>query len=508
MKVRFLGTLLIALLTFFSCDDTTGSLGIDMLPDADGITAHTITFDVTTESYLADSVYAKSSIGYVGRFTDPDFGYYESSFLTELNCTQDFKLPDVYKYDAATQTGSGTMAGDSVVSTRLVVYYSSWFGDSLNACRMSVYEIDKGKKLSKNRYTNISPEEYIQEKNLLGRKAYTAYDTAVPDSIRYETDEYGEYTYYPAVVFPLDKKAFGEERILKPYRENPSLFRNSDSFIENIFSGVYIKSDYGDGTILYIDRVDLQMQFCFHHVDSLGVALKKKDGTDSLYYSTQTIFASTKEVIQANQFLNSEKIKEKVEGKNEQGHTYIKSPVGIFTQATIPYDEINEQLAGDTLNAVKLTFDNYNQEDKYKFSMSVPETVLLIRKKDMKGFFENNQVSNNVTTYIATHNTYAINQYTFNNIARLITTSITEKNDAKKEAGASWNEEEWEKENDWGKVLLIPVKVVYDSNGTTMTAVENDLKPAYAKLKGGREGSALKMEVSYIKFNTTSDILF
>ena len=45
----------------------------------------TTEFPVTTRSVVADSVFAKTSTGYVGRFTDPLFGYYEASFLTELN---------------------------------------------------------------------------------------------------------------------------------------------------------------------------------------------------------------------------------------------------------------------------------------------------------------------------------------------------------------------------------------------------------------------------------------
>ena len=106
-------------------------------------------------------------------------------------------------------------------------------------------------------------------------------------------------------------------------------------FIDNVFKGVYIKSDYGDGTILYIDRVDLQLQLCFHYInDTTGVALKKQDGTDSIYNSMKTLFASTKEVVQANEFLNSDMIKVKAE---EKSHTYIKSPAGIFTEAQLPY---------------------------------------------------------------------------------------------------------------------------------------------------------------------------
>lgn len=519
MKVRYLGTLLLAILTFYGCDDNTGALGMEMLPDSDGMSAHTTVFDVTTQSFVADSVFAKTSTGYVGKFTDKEFGYYDASFLTELNCTEGFTLPKVYSYDPVTKRGSGTMAGDSVVSVQLVIYYSKWFGDSLNACRMSVYELDK--KLEKNRYTNINPKDYYSNtpQYLLGRKAYSAFDTTVPDSVRYDKDNNNNYTYYPNVTFPLDKKTFGEDRILKVYRKNPEYFKDAATFIDKIFKGVYVKSDYGDGTILYIDRVDLQMQFRFHEVnDTTGVALKKKDGTDSLFYSMQTVFASTKEVIQANQFLNSDMIKKKAE---EKEHTYLKSPAGIFTEATMPYDKIYKELSKDTLNAIKLTFTNYNEDNKYKFSMSAPDNVLLIRKKDLKKFFEGNELTDNVTSFTASHNNVATNQYTFKNIARLATTCINEKQAAKKKAkeaaGTSWDEAKWENDwktnketKDWDKVLLIPVAITYDysnSNNPTMTGIQNDLKPAYAKLKGGPEEvggvvkTPLKIEVTYTRFN-------
>ncbi len=146
MKVRYLGTLLLAVLTFFGCDDNTGTLGLGMLPDSDGMSAHTTTFNVTTRSFAVDSVFAKTSTGYIGKFSDPEFGYYETSFLTELNCTENFSLPEVYKETEWDSEGNptkatGIMAGDSVVSVQLAVYYSSWFGDSLNACRIGPYSL-------------------------------------------------------------------------------------------------------------------------------------------------------------------------------------------------------------------------------------------------------------------------------------------------------------------------------------------------------------------------------
>ncbi|WP_291530601.1 DUF4270 domain-containing protein [Bacteroides sp. UBA939] len=517
MKVKYLGTLLLsAVLTFFGCDDNTGTLGTGMLPGSDSVSVHTTLFDVTTRSIVADAVYAKTSTGYIGRFTDPDFGYYESSFLTELNCIDDFKFPEKYDFDSKT----GVLTDDTVAGVRLIIYYSTWFGDSLNACRMSAYQLDK--KLERNRYTNIDPTEFYNKYDpnaLLGRKAYSAYDTSIPDSVRFGVDSYGNKIYSPHVAITLDKEKFGN-RLLKLSKEHPEYFKNSDAFIEHVLKGVYIKSDYGDGTILYADQVDLQMQYEFYVLnDTTGLpnmVADENDITKTVYqtgFLWRTEFSSTKEVIQANQFLNSEKIKELAQ---EEGHTYIKSPAGIFTEATLPYDAIYKELPRDTLNAVKLTFTNYNQESKFKFSMSAPSYVLLLRKQDFKSFFEGNKLPDNVTSYAVSHNNVATNQYTFNNIARLVDACLNEKQaarmKAKEAAGSSWNEAEWENKwntdeetKDWDKVLLVPVAITYDSNTQqpTMTGVLNDLKPGYAKLKGGPQGDALKLEVTYTSFNSS-----
>ena len=183
----------------------------------------------------------------------------------------------------------------------------------------------------------------------------------------------------------------------------------------------------------------------------------------------------------------------------------------------MPYDDIYKELAGDTLNAVKLTFTNYNEKSDNEFSMSAPRYVLLLRKMEFKSFFEENKLPDNLTSFTVEHNSVATNQYTFSNIARLVTTCIKEKDAAKKKAKeeadadptATWNEEEWEK--DWSTVYLIPVSITYDQNSSTgqktMTGIQNDLQPGYAKLKGGpaEEGGKVKnplqLEVTYTTFN-------
>ena len=45
--------------------------------------------------------------------------------------------------------------------------------------------------------------------------------------------------------------------------------------------------------------------------------------------------------------------------------------------------------------------------------MSAPNDVLLIRKQDLKSFFEENKVRDNITSFTTTHNAFATNQYVF-----------------------------------------------------------------------------------------------
>lgn len=55
MKAKFIGALLTSVLTLLTaCDDTTNTLGMSMLPSSDGMSSHTTTFQVTTQSYLVD----------------------------------------------------------------------------------------------------------------------------------------------------------------------------------------------------------------------------------------------------------------------------------------------------------------------------------------------------------------------------------------------------------------------------------------------------------------------
>lgn len=518
MKVKYLWMLLLAL-TFFGCDDNTGTLGLGMFPGGDqSINGKLASFDVTTQSELAGKVFAKTSIGYLGKFTDPDFGYYEAGFLTQLHCVDNFKFPAVSN-DENKNDPEAYMVKDEIERAELILTYNSYFGDSLTASRLSVYQLNKELDKESAYYTNIIPENFYDKNNpqsLLGRKAYTAVNMALSDSIR--------ALYAPSLTITLPKEL--GDKIYKKSREAEKAGRNFAPEFRDILKGIYVKSDYGDGTILYVDRVELHVLYEAHYKDANGANLKKYNSEeDSTGYASSTVGAATKEIIQANSFSSDEdKIKEKV---NETGWTYLKTPAGIYTQATLPLSKngnthqkgILDSLSNDTLNVVRLTLTNYNQtNDKKQFSMSAPTYVLLVREKEKESFFQGNKVNDDITSYLAQHNS-STNQYIFPNISRLINTCKAEReaavialqNEGKIEGILDVDTgepvttiEAWEKASQWDKVAILPVTITRDQNTSTtigsIISILNDLRPGYAKLKGGIDGPPLSLEVIYTSF--------
>lgn len=495
LLVKTTTVVLVFLVSLIACDDNTGNMGYGMLPEKPTVT--TTEFNVTSKSILSGPVFARSSTGFLGRFIDPIFGEYETSFLTELNCLDSLSFPSVYSAD----NKEGIMAGDSTDLTELTLYYKIFYGDPNSQNRVEVYKLDA--KLEPYYFTDIHPEDFYDEsKEPLATKTFTPIDYSYSDSIL------GLNDFYPHLKIRLPKE-FGEE-ILRANRDHPEYFYSSEAFINNILKGLYIKTVEGDGAILYIDQAELSVRYVCHYKDSLGNNLKKKDGTDSLYRPYK-VFPATREVVQANHFKTSDQLEEKVQ---ETEHTYLKSPAGIFTELTLPYTELEEQLRGDTLNIVKLEIPNYYEDSDYKYKMSPPSNILLLRKSELETFFKDNKLNDNITSYEVSRDT-TTNIYRFRNLNRLVQTVVDEKNVAKKkdekESGKTWTDDlwnkKWKEENpDWDKVVLVPIAVnrTTDQQGnSSIISIQHDLRPGYVKLKGGNPnegGDMLNLKVVHSHF--------
>lgn len=464
MKIKYLYALLMAAF-IFSCDDSTTGIGDSTIATGDKIASGVATYNVQTRSILADSVYARTNTAYLGKYTDPQYGEFNADFIAQFNCTDDFAFPETVQ---------------EIVGLQLRLYYTSYFGDSLNAMRLQVDTLDKiiPETELKTFYTSVNPDKYYDTSaKPLAQKAFAARGASAKDTTYIYTDIYGEEsgrltTYWQDIKLPT---SLGQQMYDK-YVENRANYKDAESFIKNVLKGVYVHCTHGDGTILYIDDIFLNLNFKYLIESSSGKM-------DSLVYGG-VVFAATKEVIQANRFQNSDRLKELTE---ETKCTYLKTPAGLFTEVTLPVEEIAELHQRDTLNAASITFTRYNEKTESPYPMETPQYLLMVRKCDMYNFFEKNETYDGKTSFLAEYvsSGESSNTYSFKNIAPLISYCMAEK-----ESG-NYTE-------DWDKVVLIPVETEVDSN-ENIIGVKSSLKMQSASLVGGKD-NPIKMQVLYTTF--------
>ena len=464
MKLKYLYALLLSAL-IFSCDDSTTGIGDSTIAAGDSIPAGAATYNVYTRSISADSVYARTSTAYLGKYTDPHFGEFSADFIAQFTCTDNFEFPETVQ---------------EVTGLQLRMMYSNFFGDPTNAMRLQVDTLDTiiPEKELNTFYTSVDPTQYYNSSSKpIARKAYAATGASVKDSTITTFDSFGNpvstLTYYWQDV--KLSTALGQH-MLNKYNEDKNNYKNAEQFIKNVLKGLYVHCTHGDGTILYVDDMQLRLSFTY--------LIESKSGKVDSLVNGASLFAATKEVIQANRFQNSDRLQELTA---ETEHTYLKTPAGIFTEVTLPIDEIADMHLRDTLNAASITFTRYNDDKEADYPMGIPQNLLMVRKSDMYNFFEKNKTYDGLTSYLATYSgsSASANTYSFPNIAPLITTCINEKKAGKQD-------------EDWNKVVLIPVKTETDSQNSII-GVKSNLDMESSRLKGG-EKEPIKLQILYTTF--------
>lgn len=455
------------LLTFTQCDDNTGSIGGSLVPENDIITAETKTFYATSNTIMAnDSILANTSDVYLGMYTDEESGtVFSSSFVSQFGCAEDFEFP------------MDSVVGDSASYTKLRLYFDEYYGDSLNAMRCEVYELDNTLQEGVPYYTNFDPEElYDTEKEPLAAKTFNVIDYNVHDTIL-NSDNYARHI---EIALP---NSIGNRFINKFYEKDAEgnivgkkYFANSEVFINEVFKGIYVKCVQGDGTILKVYRARIDVGF--------KRVIKGSSGAMDSIQALSAPFYSGKEVLQTNRFNNND-LKPLLE---EKEYTYIKTPAGLFTEVKLPICELVENC--DTINSAKMVFTRYNEENGSL--NSAHGTLLMVRKADMYKFFLKNQLSDGETSYLTSF-VNSNNEYVFSNIANLF------KHCYKEYTEGVQKDSDWETKNpDWDKVVLIPVTTTEDSNGSVVKII-HDISIRSMRLRGGTEYE-IPIEVVTSKF--------
>lgn len=461
MKLKFWAALSFIAATLYSCDDETTGIG-QFISDEEFIQAKADSYTIETESYLLDSVYSRSSTAYLGKFTDEDYGTFTSDFLVQINCPENFSLPDRLQ---------------SIDEATLGLYYDSYFGDSLAPMRVQIDTLtlpiqDNGldKRLY---YTNMDPTRYYNAQNPpLAIKDYTAYDQTDSDSL-HQTDSYNPHVFIDLgkgfcdnFKSKYDVTAVENGKTVRPY------FKDSEAFINHVLKGFYVHVTNGEGCILYISDIYLHLTVSY-------MGRNSADTADSLMTALIPMTA-TKEVFMSTRFQNSGL----QELMDDRTCTYLKTPAGLCTKVTLPIEEMYEEHRTDTLNSISLSFTKMRNTSASPYKMGTPTNLLLVRADHMKGFFENNEMYDEHTSFLSSYNS-TTNAYSFSKLNRLIAAIFSEIRPEIEKGTTQW--EEWKAAHpNWNKVLLVPVTTETDSQGNII-GVENDLSVNSAMLIGGKE---------------------
>lgn len=444
-----------------ACDDETATLGVDMMPVSDIITKTYRTYDVVTRSYpVGDSVLARSSTSYIGRFTDPETGtMVKSDFLSQFHINEGFAFPD-------------SIIGDSITSTDIRLYVNGFVGDSLTSFKVEVYELDSILDPNADYYSNINPQDFYDvHSKPIASKWFTLSDRTISDSVRWNKN------YANSIRISLPREI--GQQIYDGWRNHPEWFENTSTWIHSglpCSKGVYYKLVSGDGAMAYIDVAHFSMYMRYYDKplakDTTGVCQ----------------LAATEEVIEATRFENTN-LDELLADVNA---TYLKSPAGIFTQATLPVTQINYN---DTINSAKLTFTRYNDLTQGTFKLSIPKNLLLVRMDDyLNGYFEKYTLPDSETSYLATFNP-SNNTYQYPNIARLLSVMLQERKESIINGTPL--------SPNWDKILLIPIEAIYDNSATSksLVRINHDFSMTSARLVGG-ETDRVSLEVMYSSFES------
>lgn len=460
MKIlRLLTVLVIAALTFAACDDTTEGIGGSITNKIDNINISNSAFNVTTKSIVAGAVLSRNNTGLIGKMKDPETGnYVKGDYMTQLSVLPTFSVDTL---DYIKQANNGSIEADSCY---LLVSYNASYGDTIAPMKVTAYEMTKPMSEDQEYYSNYDAFKngWVSESNPHWSSNYNLSNTS----------DVKNFKIYLNKEYKKDGKTYKNygSYILQTYAEHPEYFKTNFKFLHNVCPGFYIKNVGGTGNMAKIWNTELIFYWTRHKT------IKKKDGvTDSTVVGIgYNRFDGTEEVLQLNKIENDTENLKKL--ASQEDWTYLKSPAGIFTEVTLPIDDIMKGHEKDTLNTATISFprlNNENEDNPYNFA--TPSTILMVQKDSLQSFFEKSKLADSRTSYTASYSstgTYK-NAYTFQNIANLV--SAMYKNKGK---GENWN-----------KVVLVPVNVITTTQGytTVISKINHDMSLASTRLIVGTD---------------------
>jgi len=440
--------ILMSLLTYSCADDLT-DIGTGIQPSEDKITLGTDTFHLTSDSYFVENMYLNSDSFLLGSFYDQKYGTTRADILAQVNCPEGTTFP----------------AGSKADSAKIVLYYRSWFGDSYSPIDVNIYEMNKKTFSYTERYpTNLDPSEYSDRTVKLGQRIFTAKDAS------HKRKDSTSVTFKLSDEFKL--------------RFFNSSFYTSSSVFTAFFGGMYITANYGASTMLNISNIDLLVYA--HFTTNNG-----KDTTKMVIP-----FPANDEVRQVNRFEHPDR---NTVVKMRDSVNYVSSPANIYTHVNIPLkrmsDKINAKVPGKkmSMNSALLRIDA-TEVDLTALAQPIVGYMLLIKESAVHDFFAKNKLPSDTCALLGSFTATQVKStsvyeyfYTFN-LASLVSNEL--------KIAAQKNESPVDRM----KMVLIPVRVKFDSKKNIVQVDQQFLLSAITIRSGKNAKNPMKIDMVYSGF--------
>lgn len=369
--------------TFIACNDSS-TIGNELF-DESIILVTDDSFTITGQTLRNPVVQSRTISQLIGNINAQGFGKINSDFVAQFMPSINIDTTDVSVEQIDSIALFMQMARDAFV------------GDSLVPMGVEVYPLTK--TLPYPMYSDFDPREYYDPNNSYGSQVYLASTMNEPDSIREQTNIF--------ISMRLPDQ-LGRD-LYTTYREHPEWYNDPETFINNVYKGIYVRSSFGTGRISDFTLTSLRL---YYH--------KPVYNEDSLqYYDTNfagDYFVVTPEVAVNNNIKYSPA--PELQQMIADGSQVLAAPAGYEVELKFPaLDVINSynKYANDirVLNTLSLTIpaDSIANDN----AIGPPPYALLVLKSKKDEFFASNSLADNVTSFYATYD--AVNScYTFSGL--------------------------------------------------------------------------------------------
>lgn len=364
----------IALLS--SCDDNTSTIGNSLVTDKSEIVVDT-TFSLVGHSVANDVMSARTLTQLLGSIDARGYGSLSSDYVTQMMPSSSIDTVGVTVDDIDSLCLILRFFGDKIT------------GDSIIPMGFKVFQLNR--QLPADINSRFDPKGYFDPSAPLGQAVYTS-NNIYDDSLAVT----GEHIISVRLPLELGKQLYSL------YIKKPAVFSSPLSFAEN-FPGIYIANYFGSGRITNISNTRLALYYTSHQKFTDSSTNQERDTT---YLRAGVLAASTPEVVTNNNL--SFKIDRSLIEQADAGTPLLVAPLGLNVEFMMPSREIVRSFrssieagAMGVVNSLSLFLPAESISNDYK--INPPAQLLLIRADKRQQFFDENQLPDNVTSFLATY---------------------------------------------------------------------------------------------------------